>query len=134
LVLATVDAITQFLSKDKDMSHFSTLRSKITDAELLKSSLRDLGFTVETNTEVRGMGCQRVHADIVAVLDGSYDIGWIHNEDGTFSIVADLWGVARKYNLAELMTAVNQKYAVQQTLSQVKRPGLQNANVQVSVR
>lgn len=56
------------------MSHFSTLRSKITDAELLKVSLRDLGFTVETNAEVRGMGCQRVHADIVAVLDGSYDI------------------------------------------------------------
>jgi len=117
------------------MSHFSTLRSKITDAELLKASLRDLGFTVETNTEVRGMGCQRVHADIVAVLDGSYDIGWVHNEDGTFSIVADLWGVARKHNLAELMTSVNQKYAVQQTLSAVaKRPGLQNANIQVKVR
>ena len=25
------------------MSHFSTLRTKITDAEILKSSLRDLG-------------------------------------------------------------------------------------------
>jgi hypothetical protein len=133
-VLATVDAITHLEQGHKDMSHFSTLRSKITNAELLMSSLRDLGFTVETNTEVRGMGCQRVHADIVAVLDGSYDIGWVHNEDGTFSIVADLWGVARKHNLAELMTAVNQKYAVQQTLSQVKRPGLQNANVQVTVR
>ncbi|MGG6263757.1 DUF1257 domain-containing protein [Leptolyngbya sp. AN03gr2] len=117
------------------MSHFSTLRSKITDGELLKASLRDLGFTVESNTEVRGMGCQRVHADIVAVLDGSYDIGWVHNEDGTYSIVADLWGVARKHNLAELMTSVNQKYAVQQTLSAVaKRPGLQNANIQVKVR
>ena len=117
------------------MSHFSTLRSKITNAELLKSSLRDLGFTVETNAEVRGMGCQRAHADIVAVLDGSYDIGWVHNEDGTFSIIADLWGVARKHNLAELMTSVNQKYAVQQTLSTiVSRPGLQNANVQVMVR
>jgi len=26
------------------MSHFSTLRTKITDAEVLKSSLRDLGL------------------------------------------------------------------------------------------
>lgn len=116
------------------MSHFSTLRSKITDAELLKLTLQDLGFTVQTNAEVRGMGCQRMKADIVAVLEGSYDLGWVQNADGSFDVVADLWGVSRKYNLAELMTTVNQKYAVQKTLTSVKRPGLQNANVQVKVR
>jgi len=31
------------------MSHFSTLRTKITDAEVLKSSLRDLGISVNTD-------------------------------------------------------------------------------------
>jgi len=29
------------------MSHFSTLRTKITDAEILKVSLRDLGITAK---------------------------------------------------------------------------------------
>lgn len=115
------------------MSHFSTLRSKITNAELLKSTLQELGYQVQTQSEVRGMGCQRMKADIVAVLEGSYDLGWIEGSDGTFDIVADLWGVSRKYNLAELMNTINQKYAVQKTLNAVKRPGLQNANVQVKL-
>jgi hypothetical protein len=116
------------------MSHFSTLRSKVTDAELLKLTLQDLGINVQSNAEVRGMGCQRMKADVVAVLDGSYDLGWVQNADGTFDVIADLWGVSRKYNLAELITTINQKYAVQKTLNAVKRPGLQNANVQVKVR
>lgn len=115
------------------MSHFSTLRSKITDAEILKLSLRELGFNVQTDAQVRGMGNQRAKADIVAVLEGDYDLGWVKSEDGTYDIIADLWGVARRHNLAELMTSVNQKYAVQKTLSAVKRPGLQNANVQVAL-
>ena len=36
------------------MSHFSTLRTKITEAEILKSSLRDLGISVDTEADVRG--------------------------------------------------------------------------------
>jgi len=36
------------------MSHFSTLRTKITDAEILKASLRDLGISVKTEADVRG--------------------------------------------------------------------------------
>jgi len=36
------------------MSHFSTLRTKITDAEILKQSLRYLGISVKTEAYVRG--------------------------------------------------------------------------------
>ncbi|MEO0648110.1 MAG: DUF1257 domain-containing protein, partial [Cyanobacteria bacterium J06650_10] len=58
------------------MSHFSTLRTKITDAEILKSSLNDLGVNVKTEANIRGYNGQNVRADIVAVLEGDYDIGW----------------------------------------------------------
>jgi hypothetical protein len=64
------------------MSHFSTLRTKITDAEILKNSLRDLGLQVKTNADVRGYNGQRLRADIVAVLEGDYDLGWSRNADG----------------------------------------------------
>lgn len=116
------------------MSHFSTLRSKLTDAELLKASLRDLGFTLRSNAEVRGAGCQRVRADIVAVLDGDFDLGWSRNAEGSFDLVADLWGVARKHNMANLLSLINQKYAVNKTLAAVHRPGLQQANVKLVVQ
>ncbi len=113
------------------MSHFSTLRTKITDAVILTNSLRDLGINVKTNAEVRGYNGQQVRADIVAVLEGEYDLGWSENGDGTFDLIADLWGVAKKHNQTELINSINQKYAVNKTLSEVKQRGLQNANVKL---
>lgn len=113
------------------MSHFSTLRTKITDAEILKSSLCDLGVSIKTEANIRGYNGQNVRADIVAVLEGDYDIGWSRNSDGSFDLIADLWGVAKKHNQTELINSINQKYAVNKTLAEVKRPGLQNANVRL---
>jgi hypothetical protein len=113
------------------MSHFSTLRTKITDAEILKSSLRDLGIPVQTNAAIRGYNGQSVRSDIVATLEGEYDLGWSQNADGSFDLIADLWGVAKKHNQTELINAINQKYAVNKTLAEVKRPGLQSANVKL---
>ena len=113
------------------MSHFSTLRTKISDSETLTNSLRDLGIQVKTNADVRGYHGQRVRADIVAVLEGEYDLGWSENSDGTFDLIADLWGVAKKHNQTELINSINQKYAVNKTLSEVKQRGLQNANVKL---
>ncbi|MBW4550473.1 MAG: DUF1257 domain-containing protein [Aphanocapsa sp. GSE-SYN-MK-11-07L] len=116
------------------MSHFNILRSKLTDVEILKSSLRHMGMVVQTNAEVRGSDGQRVRADIVAVLEGDYDLGWSRNADGSFDLVADLWGVARKHDMAALINSINQNYAIAQTLAAVKRPGLQNASVKLVVQ
>ena len=116
------------------MSHFSTLRTKITEAETLTTALRDLGITVKTNADVRGYNGQRVRSDIVAVLEGDYDLGWSRNSDGTYDLIADLWGVAKKHNQTELINSINQKYAVNKTLAEVKQRGLQNANVNLVVQ
>ncbi len=116
------------------MSHFSTLRTKITNAEILKTSLSDLGITVKTEADVRGYHGQNVRADIVAVLEGEYDLGWSANSDGSFDLIADLWGIAKKHNQTELINSINQKYAVNTTLTQVKQRGLQNANVKLVVK
>lgn len=114
------------------MSHFYTLRTKLMDGEILKASLRDLGIRVKANDTVRGVNDQR-HAEIVAVLEGDYDIGWSRNAAGSFDLIADLWGVAKNHNQAELINAINQKYSVKRTSAQVKQPGLQNATVKVVV-
>ncbi|MBV8885550.1 MAG: DUF1257 domain-containing protein [Chroococcidiopsidaceae cyanobacterium CP_BM_RX_35] len=113
------------------MSHFTALRSQLTNIEILKVSLHHLGIAVQTNAEVRGAACQRVQADVVAVLEGDYDLGWSYNAQGSLDLVADLWGVARKHNLTKLMSLINQKYAVNKTLAEVKCPGLQKANVKL---
>ena len=116
------------------MSHFSTLRTKISEAEILTASLRDLGISVKSNADVRGYNGQRVRADLVAILEGEYDLGWSRNSDGSFDLIADLWGVAKKHNQTELINSINQKYAVNKTLVEIRRPGLQNANVKLVVQ
>jgi len=116
------------------MSHFSTLRTKISNAEILQSSLSDLGLTVKTNADVRGYNGQRLRADIVAQLEGEYDLGWSQNSDGTYDLIADLWGVAKKHNQTELINSINQKYAVNKTLAEAKQRGLENANVKLVVQ
>ncbi|MGB7414476.1 MAG: DUF1257 domain-containing protein, partial [Thermosynechococcaceae cyanobacterium] len=83
------------------MSHFSTLRTKITDVAVLKSSLADLGISTKTEADVRGYNGQRVRADLVAMLEGEYDLGWSRNTDGSYDLIADLWGVAKKHNQTE---------------------------------
>ncbi len=106
-------------------SHFSTLRcSKITDAEILKKSLRDLGISVKTDADVRGFNGQRVRADVVAVLEGEYDIGWSPNSDGSYDLIADLWGVAKKHDQTVLINSIIQKYFVNKTLAEVKQRGV----------
>ncbi len=110
---------------DYRKSRFSTLRSKIkqSDAEILKASLYDLGITFKTNADIRGSGRTHVHADIVAVLEGKFDIGWVVNKDGYLDLVADLWGVAKKYNHTLLINSINQKFSVNKTLAQLKNRG-----------
>lgn len=115
------------------MSHFSTLRTKISDAAVLKTSLSALGIEVKTDADIRGYNGQRIRADIVAVLDGEYDLGWSENTNGSFDLIADLWGVAKKHNQTELINSINQKYAINKTLAETKQPGLQNANVRLLV-
>jgi hypothetical protein len=33
------------------------------------------------------------------------------NPDGSYDLIADLWGVAKKHNQTELINSINQKYA-----------------------
>ncbi|MGD1849142.1 MAG: DUF1257 domain-containing protein [Cyanophyceae cyanobacterium] len=113
------------------MSHFSTLRTKISDVAVLKSSLQDLGIQTKENSDIRGYNGQHLRADLIAVLDGDYDLGWSRNADGSYDLIADLWGVAKKHNQTELINSINQKYAINKTLIEAKRPGLQNAHVKL---
>jgi Protein of unknown function (DUF1257) len=100
---------------------FGFLRTNIKDAEILKAALKDLGIQSKTEADVRGYLGQRVRADVVAVLEGQYDIGWSKNTEGTFELVAYLDGLDEKHNSIELINSVNQRYKILKTLLEVER-------------
>ncbi|NEO29733.1 MAG: DUF1257 domain-containing protein [Symploca sp. SIO3C6] len=101
--------------------YFSTIRTKMTDAEILKASLRDLGITVKTDADVRGFNGLTINCDIVAVLEGEYDIGWSRSSDGYFNMIANFWGVYKKHNQTQLINSIIQKYNVNKTIKKVKQ-------------
>ncbi len=95
--------------------HFSELRTKICDIDALKLALADLGYEVKENDRVRGSfeNYGSIRADIIAVLDReSGDIGWKQNKDGTYTLVADLLGLARQNNPNELIGSILNQYEI----------------------
>ena len=88
----------------------SILRTKLTDSEILKASLVDLGFPVKVGTEIRVSEGETKIVDIFAVLEGSSDLGWQINNDGSIDLVADLYGVIKRHNYTLLINSIGQKY------------------------
>ena len=82
-----------------------------------------MGIYVKTEADVRGDG-QVVRADVVAVLEGEYDIGFSQNSNGSYDLIADLWGVAKKNNQTELINSIFQKYGINKSLAEVKQRGV----------
>ena len=94
---------------------FSELRTTIRDVEALKLALTDLGYEVRGNDRVRGSfeNYGSVRVDIIAVLDReSGDIGWKSNKDGTYTLIVDLLGLAKRNNLNELIGSIQRQYEI----------------------
>jgi hypothetical protein len=69
-----------------------------------------LGIVVKTEADARSFNRQRVNCDLVAVLEGNNDLGWSRDSDGKFDLIANLLGVAQKYNWTELINGINKRY------------------------
>jgi len=98
------------------MSHFTKCELKITNLAALKAALEDLKMKFEAAEEnqlvtVRGYRGDTLKAAIKIDM-GQYDIGVVANENGTYDLVADWWGVETTNGTseAEFKDLVNQKY------------------------
>lgn len=95
---------------EPDMGHFAILRTLLRDSDLLIAALTALEIPVQVDADVRGSNGQRVRAEIVAVLEGRFDIGFTHADDGPFNMIVDLWGLAQRYDNVALINGIYQQY------------------------
>jgi hypothetical protein len=87
------------------MSHFTKCALKMTNLAAIKKALADmqLKFTEAEQGQtatVRGYRGDTLKAAI-SVDMGRYDVGVIANQDGTFDITADWWGVETTKGISE---------------------------------
>jgi hypothetical protein len=105
------------------MSHFTRIRTKLTDIHTVQKALEELGYTVLSG-RVRGYRGQETEADLVVKTDSGYDIGF-RDEGSAVVMVADLWGL--RINRDEFLNKVAQKYAYITVVEQAKEQGWQMA-------
>ena len=98
------------------MSHFTKCELKLTNLAALKNALDDLNLEyqeAQANQAVHVRGWRGATVDAaLSVNMGKYDVGVVMNEDGTYDMVADWWGVEVTKGLSqeEFTQQVNQRY------------------------
>ncbi len=111
------------------MSHFTKCALKVTNLVALKRALAEMGLTfseaeVGQHVYVRGYKGAKENADVVVNM-GKYDIGFVKQEDGTYQMVADWWGieVTGHGTQEEFEEKVNQQYAYQRVVIACEEQG-----------
>lgn len=87
------------------MSHFTKCELKLTNLVALRAALADLKlqFTEDVQNQsavVRGFRGDTLKA-VMSIDMGRYDVGVVANENGTYDITADWWGVETTKGVSE---------------------------------
>jgi hypothetical protein len=102
------------------MSHFTSIKVQIKNGELLRQSLVELGYQVETDTMVRGYQGDRTTAEYVVRQSNGYDLGF-RSQGEEFEMVADFWGA--RIDQKAFVNALTQKYAHKSLMATVQNQG-----------
>jgi hypothetical protein len=103
------------------MSHFTRVKTQLTDIQMVKRVLEDLGHTV-TSGIVRGYGNQETRADLVVRLDDRVDVGF--QQDGkVVGMIGDFYG--SHISPEAFLNKVSQRYAYLTILDQTTDQGWQ---------
>lgn len=110
------------------MSHFTRVQTQIRDLVLLEEALHQLSYEFDTGDGliIHGYQNDTENAQIVIRTGGSYDIGLQLQDDRSYAISADWWGVKRSSGIRkeEFINNLNKVYAHLAIKRQVIEQGL----------
>ena len=116
--------------KESDVSHFTSVKTKIRSLTSLERALEDLGYTfsrAEEGQTVTVKGYQGETTDAVISIHASktYDIGVKVGADGTCEFIADWWGVesTRGVEEEEFVKKLTQRYSYHKVIEEVRKQG-----------
>ncbi len=105
------------------MSHFTKIKTKLYNFEILKKSLSDLNIQWTSDTlEVRGYKGQRQSAELVIEQKNQHDIGFKWNGK-EYELVTDLMFWSQPYSVDKFLNQVNQRYAYNSILQISEKEG-----------
>jgi hypothetical protein len=93
------------------MSHIAGIKTKVKDPVVLAQAAAALGLKVKPDGMCRWYGGEK-KMDLVFALPGPFDVGFVRQKDGTFSLQADFWGGHVERAIGEKGGKLLQLYAV----------------------
>ena len=109
------------------MSHFSTIKTKLQDAEPLIKALNNLGYMINQEEKfVKGYRGKFTAVDISMKLHGETEVGfkW-DNSSNAYELVTDLDLWKFKLPVERFISKVTQRYAYETIISKTKEDGYQ---------
>jgi len=98
------------------MSHFTKCALKMTNLAAIKKALEDMQLKFTEATEGQSVSVRGYRGDklqgVMSIDMGRYDIGVVENQDGTYGVTADWWGVETTKGVSEeeFQNTLAQKY------------------------
>lgn len=129
------------------MSHFTNVKTQIKDIDTLIAALRQLGYAVEQGEALtlRGYRGNTTTSPIKVAFEGRgnvYDLGVVAQDDGTYALVSDWWGIRQcGHDDEKLIADINQAYSYQRVVKVCEAAGYtvdeqttgQNGEIQLTV-
>lgn len=107
------------------MSHFTKIKTTLTDLNLLKKSLDDLSINCDSDVRVmKGYRNQEYFANLVIKQSNGYDIGFTWN-GMEYQLVADLQFWQQPWSVETFLDKVSQRYAYNSIISATQANGFQ---------
>ena len=109
------------------MSHFSTIKTQLKEAEPLISALNDLGYVINQEEKfIKGYGGKFTAVDISMDLSGDTKVGFKWNKNSnSYELVTDLDLWKFELPVERFISKVTQMYAYQTIISKTKDDGYQ---------
>jgi hypothetical protein len=98
------------------MSHFTKCALKMTNLAAIKKALEDMQLKFTEAVEGQSVSVRGYRGDklqgVMSIDMGRYDIGVVDNQDGTYGVTADWWGVETTKGISEeeFQNTLAQKY------------------------
>jgi len=101
------------------MSHITKLQTQMTDLDCIKEALQENNFNFSEGGVAKAYGSRTIKGDLVVNNGRAYDIAFVKQNNGTYSVEADWYsgGPTRQ----QFIKQITQSYAVAKTLKAVKK-------------
>ena len=107
------------------MSHFSTIKTKLKEKDVLLKALLTIGLPVDTNQELENpVGHE--HAKVMCDITLGTDIGFrLNTQTQTYELVTDIQTWNHSIPPRRMIEKVTQEYAAELVTREVKRKGFE---------